>query len=53
MKNSKKMDDFVFINTPLTEKEDKEFGDFLKARKTKLKQRNVLKSAKRKKKVLV
>jgi hypothetical protein len=33
----KKMDDkdFVFINKPLSNKEDKAFSDFLKSRKTK------------------
>ena len=37
MANFKKMDDhdFIFVNKPLTEKEEKEFSDFLKARKTK------------------
>jgi len=55
MKNSKKIDDFdfVFINKPLTEKEDKEFSDLLKSRQSKLKQRNLLKPTKRNKKVLV
>ncbi len=46
----KKMDDkdFVFVNKPLSEKEEKEFSDFLKSRKTKArrthdtKKRNVL-----------
>ncbi|HYV95638.1 MAG TPA: hypothetical protein VE978_27935 [Chitinophagales bacterium] len=35
MANFKKMDDhdFVFVNKPLTAKEEKEFSDFLKARK--------------------
>ncbi len=38
MANFKKMDDhdFVFVNRPLTPREDKEFSDFLKARKSKL-----------------
>ena len=37
MINFKKMDDkdFVFVNKTLTEKEDKEFSDFLKTRKKK------------------
>jgi len=35
----KKMDDkdFVFVKKALTKKEDKEFSDFLKSRKTKTK----------------
>ena len=39
MINFKKMDDkdFVFVNKPLSEKEEKEFSDFLKSRKTKAK----------------
>ena len=37
MINFKKMDDkdFVFENKPLSDKEEKEFSDFLKSRKTK------------------
>jgi len=37
MANFKKIDDleFVFVNKPLSEKEEKEFSDFLKNRKTK------------------
>ena len=37
MINFKKMDDkdFVFVNKPLSEKEEKEFSDYLKLRKTK------------------
>ena len=37
MVNYKKIDDLelVFVNEPLSEKEDKEFSDFLKNRKTK------------------
>jgi hypothetical protein len=37
MINFKKMDDkdFVFVNKPLSVKEEKEFSDFLKSRKTK------------------
>ena len=43
MINFKKMDDkdFVFINKPLTEREDKEFSDFLKTRKKKSVSANV------------
>ena len=39
MVNFKKMDekDFVFINKPLTKQEEKEFSEFLKARKSKAK----------------
>lgn len=35
----KKMDDkdFVFVNKPLSDKEEKSFSDFLKSRKTKAK----------------
>ncbi|WP_157280376.1 hypothetical protein [Pedobacter borealis] len=33
--------DFVFVNKPLTEKEDKEFSDFLKTRKKKSVSANV------------
>lgn len=37
MINFKKMDDkdFVFVNKPLSDKEEKEFSDYLKSRKTK------------------
>lgn len=39
MINFKKMDDkdFVFVNKPLSDKEEKEFSDFLKSRKSKAK----------------
>ena len=39
MVNFKKMDDhdFVFVNEPLTAKEEKEFSDYLKIRKSKTK----------------
>jgi len=39
MVNFKKMDekDFVFVNKPFSENEEKEFSEFLKLRKTKLK----------------
>jgi hypothetical protein len=50
MINFKKMDDkeFVFINKNLSEKDDKEFSDFLKKRKT----RNLLTNDKKKSKEL-
>jgi len=50
MINFKKMDDkdFVFINKKLSEKDDKEFSNFLKKRKT----RNLLTNDKKKSKVL-
>ncbi len=37
MINFKKMDDkdFVFVNKPLSKKEEKDFSDFLKSRKAK------------------
>ena len=37
MINFKKIDDkdFVFLNKPLSDKEEKEFSDFLKSRKVK------------------
>ncbi len=37
MANYKKLDDLelVFVNEPMSEKEDKDFSDFLKNRKTK------------------
>lgn len=40
MVDFKKMDDkdFVFVNRPLSDKEDKAFSDFLKSRKAKPKQ---------------
>ncbi len=45
MVNFKRMDDkdFVFLNKPQTAKADKEFSDFLKVRKSKLKRKRVLK----------
>jgi hypothetical protein len=48
MANFKKIDDkdFVFVNKPLTEKEEKEFSDFLKNRKPGSKRRTKV-SAKR------
>ena len=44
----KKMDDknFVFVNKPLSDKEEKAFSDFLKARKTKAKRTRETKKAK-------
>ncbi len=44
----KKMDDkdFVFVNKPLSDKEEKEFSDFLKKRKTKARQTRDTKKAK-------
>jgi hypothetical protein len=50
MINFKKMDDkdFVFINKNLSEKDDKEFSNFLKKRKTK----NLLTNDKKKSKEL-
>jgi hypothetical protein len=55
MKNLKKIDefDFVFINKSLSEKEDREFSDFLKKRRLKLKQTKILQTSTRTKKVLV
>ena len=52
MVNFKKMDDhdFVFVNKPMSAKEEKEFSDFLKSRKTKLKtkaKRRILRKNKR------
>ena len=48
MLNFKKMDDkdFVFVSKPLSDKEEKEFSDFLKSRKTKAKQTIALKKKK-------
>jgi hypothetical protein len=51
MANFKKMDDhdFVFVNKPTTVKEEKEFSDFLKSRKSKTKsKRNTLAKTKAK-----
>ena len=47
MANFKKMDDhdFVFVNKPLTPKEEKEFSEFLKNRKTKAKAKRNSKTA--------
>ena len=48
MINFKKMDDkdFVFENKPLSEKEEKEFSDFLKSRKTKTRRTRLPKKVK-------
>ena len=48
MINFKKMDDkdFVFVNKPLSDKEEKEFSDFLKSRKAKKRRRLVTKREK-------
>ena len=44
----KKMDekDFVFVNKPLSEKEEKEFSEFLKSRKAKSRRTTVTKKVK-------
>jgi len=48
MINFKKMDekDFVFVNKPLSEKEEKEFSEFLKSRKAKSRRTTVTKKVK-------
>lgn len=48
MINFKKMDDkdFVFVNKPLSNKEEKEFSDFLKLRKAKTRRITTTKKAK-------
>lgn len=48
MINFKKMDekDFVFVNKPLSETEEKEFSEFLKARKTKARRTGATKKIK-------
>ena len=48
MINFKKMDDkdFVFVNKPLSDKEEKAFSDFLKSRKTKARRTRVTKKQK-------
>ncbi|MBJ7429241.1 MAG: hypothetical protein JHD28_09845 [Bacteroidia bacterium] len=50
MANFKKMDDqdFVFVNKTLTLKEEKEFSDFLKSRKLKVKVKRTLRTASKK-----
>ena len=54
MINIKKMDehDFVFVNKPLTAKEDKEFSAFLKNRKSKLKAKPNFRTSSQTKKVV-
>ncbi len=44
----KKMDDkdFVFVSKPLSDKEEKEFSEFLKSRKTKSRRNRDIKKAK-------
>lgn len=53
MVNFKKIDeqDFVFVNKPLTAKEEKEFSDFLKDRKSRLKVKRNLRTVSATKKV--
>ena len=48
MINFKKMDDkdFVFVNKPLTAKEEKEFSDFLQSRKIKARKMSTTKKSK-------
>jgi len=48
MINFKKMDDkdFVFVNKPLSDKEEKEFSDFLKSRKPKATRTRITKKVK-------
>ena len=47
MINFKKMDDkdFVFVSKPLSEKEEKEFSDFLKSRKAKARKTRIIKNS--------
>jgi len=54
MVNIKKMYelDFVFLNKPLTAKEEKEFSDFLKERKPRLKAKRNFRTTPAKKKVI-
>jgi hypothetical protein len=55
MANFKKMDDhdFVFVNKPLTAKEEKEFSEFLKIRRLRLKGKRKNRMTAPKKKILV
>ncbi len=48
MINFKKMDDkdFVFVNKPLTDKEEKKFSEFLRSRKAKTRRTRVTKKEK-------
>ena len=53
MVNIKKLDeqDLVFVNKTLTAKEDKEFSDFLKERKSRLKAKQNLRTVTARKKI--
>ena len=53
MVNFKKIDeqDFVFVNKPLTSKEEKEFSNFLKERKSRVKTKRNLRTVSARKKV--
>ena len=53
MVNIKKIDeqDLVFVNKTLTAKEDKEFSDFLKERKSRLKAKQNLRTVTARKKI--
>jgi hypothetical protein len=55
MANYKKLDDrdIVFVNKPLTPKEEKEFSDFLKTRKSTLKVKRNSRTANKPRKELV
>jgi hypothetical protein len=48
MINFKKMDDkdFVFVNKPLSDKEEKDFSNFLRSRKTKKRRTSTTKKGK-------
>ncbi len=52
MANFKKIDnlDFIFLNTPLTPKEEREFSDFLKIRKARSKTKRPFRKTTRSKK---
>jgi hypothetical protein len=54
MANFKKIDDqdFVFVNKKMTEREEKDFSDFLKARKSKMAKKQTLHTLSRTKKAL-
>ena len=54
MVNIKKIDeqDLVFVNKPLTAEEDKEFSDFLKERKSRLKTKRNFQATSARKKVI-
>ena len=53
MVNIKKIDeqDLVFVNKPLTAKEEKEFSDFLKERKSRLRAKQNLRTLRARKKI--